>query len=113
MAVTQLEAFTITLFVEAVVAFVVAPGFRAKPWRAALAAVLGSALTHPILWHFANALHAQLGRLTIPSLEALVVLAESIAYRGLATKRWAVALMLSFLVNLASWLVGEIIYALG
>jgi len=112
MHLTQLEAFALTLAVESVAAVALAPAFQVSRGRAALSAVLGSSLTHPVLWLVFYKVYAALGALTTPALEALVFLAEAPFYRFIAKAKWTEALLLSFLVNAASWAAGELIYAL-
>jgi hypothetical protein len=112
MRLSQLEAYAITLAVEAAVAALLARRFKANSRRAALAAALGSALTHPIFWRAAFWLYPALKGFTVPALEAVVIAAESIGYRLLATRRWREALILSALVNAASWLTGALLYLL-
>jgi hypothetical protein len=110
--VTQIEAMLLTFAVEALVAAVLAIPFRLAPHRCALAAVAGSAVTHPILWAIFYDVDDVLGALTTPTLEFAIIAAESIAYRALATRSWTEALLLSLLANAASWGAGEAIYAL-
>jgi hypothetical protein len=112
MHLTQLEAFGLTLAVESVAAAALAPAFRISRLRAVASAVLGSSLTHPLLWYSYYMAFEVLGAMTTPLLEALVILAEAPFYRMLATPRWTEALLLSLLVNAASWAAGELIYAL-
>jgi hypothetical protein len=112
MTLTQLEAMALTFAIEAPVAALLGPLLRLSPLRCAGAAVLGTTLTHPILWGIFAAAQSVFGALTTPVLETFVFLAESIAYRTIATPRWDDALLLSLLVNAASWGVGELIYAL-
>jgi hypothetical protein len=109
---TQLEAFALTLAVESVTAVALAPAFQISRGRALLSAVAGSSLTHPLLWYYFYTVYAVMGPLTTPSLEALVILAEAPFYRVLATRKWTEALLLSLLINAASWAAGELIYAL-
>ena len=106
MTLTQTEAFALTLLIEGVAAFLLAPRFAVNSWRASGAAILGSAISHPIFWPSTYALFPVLGALTVPVLEIVVVLFESIAYRLIATKSWRSALILSALVNFSSWLIG-------
>lgn len=112
MRLSQMVAYGLTLAVEGAVAYVLAPRFGVGPRRAALAAIVGSALTHPLLWSGAYWLYPLFRRLTVPLLELVVVGAESLAYRGLATSSWRTALWLSFLVNLTSYFLGEVLKAL-
>ena len=112
MTLTQTEAFALTLLIEGVAAYLLAPRFAVNSWRAAAAAVIGSALSHPALWQGALALFPWLGAFTVPILELLVVLFESIAYRIIATKIWRIALSLSAIVNFLSWLAGFLLQGL-
>lgn len=109
---TQLEAFALTLAIEAVVAALLARPF-AKPWqRMSLSAVAASCVTHPILWAIYYDVYAVTQWATTPLLEAAVIVAEAPAYRLIGRARWTEALLLSLLVNAASWWAGELIYAL-
>jgi hypothetical protein len=110
---SQPEAYALTLVIEGAVAFFLAPRLGVNGRRAALAAIVGSALSHPIFWSAAHGLAPLLGRLTVPLLEAVVVAGESLAYRGLATKSWRAALVLSLLANLASYLTGLVLAELA
>jgi len=110
---TQTEAFALTLVTEGIAAAVLARSFNVKPWRAAAAAVIGSTISHPILWPATLALYSRLGLMTVPLLEILVALFESIAYRLIVTKSWRTALVLSAIVNFLSWLVGFFLQRTG
>ena len=112
MTLTQTEAFVLTLFIEGVAAYLLAPRFAVNSWRASAAAVIGSAISHPVFWPSALALFSRLGALTVPILEIMVVLFESIAYRVMATRRWRTALILSAIVNFLSWLAGYLLQGL-
>lgn len=111
MHLSQPVAYALTLAIEGGMAYVLAHRFGAGPRRAAIAAILGSAVTHPLLWKGAYLLYPMFHRLTVPLLELCVVGAESIAYRALAARDWQTAMWLSFLVNLTSYFAGEIIKA--
>lgn len=108
---TQLQAMLLTFTVEALVAGGLAIPFRLAPMRCVLAAVLGSAVTHPILWAVFDDAQRVLGAVTTPTLEFAIIAVESIAYRLLATRVWTEAMLLSLLANAASWGIGEAIYA--
>lgn len=112
MSTLQLEAFVMTLVIEAGAAALLAPRLGVVAWRAALAGVVGSAISHPIFWPAAVALSSELGGFTVPFLEAIVILFESIAYRLIARTKWRLSLLLSLVANLTSWLVGWIVFAL-
>jgi uncharacterized membrane protein len=112
MKLSQLEASAVTIAIEAATAALLAPHFGANSRRAALAAALGSALTHPVFWYAAYWLYPMLKGFGVPLLETLVITLESVGYRLLATSRWRTALALSVLANAASWLTGYFLYAL-
>lgn len=103
---------TLTLALEAATASALAPVFARASLMCAAAAIVGSCITHPILWAVYYDAQAVIGPLTTPILEALIIAAETLAYRALATPRWDEAAVLSLLANAASWGAGELIYAL-
>ncbi len=113
MHLTQLDAFGITLAVEAVAAAALSPAFKVERVRAALSGVLGSTFTHPVLWWVFPQVYAHLGAATTPTLEVLVMIAEAPFYRFIAKAAWRESFLLSVLVNAASWWTGELIYALS
>lgn len=113
MTLTQTEAFALTLLIEGVTAYLLAPRFAVNSWRTAASAVIGSAISHPIFWPSTFALFRWLGPLTVPLLELAVVLFESLAYRLIATKSWRTALILSAVVNFLSWLAGYLLQSFG
>ncbi|MCK8783894.1 hypothetical protein M0638_05800 [Roseomonas sp. NAR14] len=120
---TQTAAFLLSVLVEAVAAalLVAAAGWgrlQSRPGspsaRAALAALAGTALTHPAVWHGVPPLADRLGYGTAVLLaEGAVVLAEAPAYRLLAALPWPRALLVSLLANAASTAAGLLLYALG
>jgi len=112
MTVTQLEAFGLTLAIEGAVAAALAVQFKLRPLAAVAAAIVGSTVTHPLLWYVHPRMVDILGDLTTPVLEGAVIALETLPYRALATRRWDEAALLSLLANAASWWIGEIIYAL-
>ncbi|MEQ1867433.1 MAG: hypothetical protein ABL996_22575 [Micropepsaceae bacterium] len=110
---TQLEAYGLTLAIEATVAAALGRALKLDPRACALAAVVGSTITHPTLWAIYRSAQEYLGAQTTPVLEGLIMAAEAIAYRAIATKRWPQAALLSVIANGASWGAGELIYALS
>lgn len=110
MTLTQTEAMGLTLVIEAAVAAALAPAYARTVWRCAAAAVLASCITHPILWAIYHEAYQVLGTLTTPALETVVIAAETLAYRAIATTRWDEAALFSFVANFASWFAGELIY---
>ena len=109
---TQLEAMALTFILEAGVATALAAAFGRGVLMCAAAAVAGSTVTHPILWAVFYDVQAAYGDLATPVLEAAVIVAETLAYRALATPRWDEAALFSVLANAVSWWAGEAIYAL-
>jgi hypothetical protein len=110
---TQLEAMALTLAIEATAAAALAPAFARTALKCAAAAIAASIVTHPILWAVHADARALFGAMTTPALEAMVIAAETIAYRAVATPRWDEAALLSLLVNAASWGAGVLIYELA
>jgi hypothetical protein len=110
---TQTEALALTLIIEGMSALVIGRALSLSAANCALAAMLASLFTHPLLWAVFYDVHAIVGPLTTPLLEAAVFLAEAPFYRWLVGCRWIDALLASLLVNAASWGAGEIIYALA
>ena len=109
---TQLEAMALTFAIEAPVAALLSLGLVRAPLRCAAAAILGTAITHPILWAVFYSATKVLGALTTPILEGVIIAAETLAYRAVATPRWEEAALFSVLANAASWGAGELIYAM-
>ena len=108
---TWFEAFALTLLIEAPAAALLGLALKLPPLRCALAAVVASTVTHPILWTIYPHTYGYFGAFAIPLLEAAVIAAETPAYRMLATPRWIDAALLSLIVNAVSWGAGEVIYA--
>ncbi len=113
MTLTQLDAFALTLAIEAATAAALGPALKLGPLRCALAAVAASTVTHPILWGIHPYTYGYFGAFTTPVLEVAVIAAETPFYRLLATPRWIDAALLSLIANAASWGAGELIYALA
>jgi hypothetical protein len=112
-ALTQLEAFALTLLIEATVAVCLGWRLSLSPLNCALAAAVASSLTHPILWAVFGDASTLLGAWTTRLLEAAIIAAETPFYRLIAASRWRDAVLLSIIVNAASWGAGELIYALN
>jgi hypothetical protein len=103
----------LTLVIEGTAALALAPVLGLRPTACALSAIFASTVTHPILWAIFYSVYAVLGPLTTPILEAIIFLAEAPFYRVIARSKWDDALLMSLLVNAASWGAGEAIYALA
>lgn len=109
---TQTDALALTLIIEGLAALACARALSLPAAACALAAMVASLLTHPLLWAVFYDVYAALGAFTTPTLEAAVILAETPVYRWIAECRWRDALLASLFVNVASWGAGELIYAL-
>lgn len=102
----QLEAWIATLVVEGVVAGLLAWTIGLGPLRGTAAAMVGSLMSHPIVWWMFFQLRGDIGYWpTFAVVEAFAVLSETPFYR-LAGARWQTALLLSLAVNAASVLWG-------
>ncbi len=101
-----LPSFGLTLAVELPAAALLMR--RDHPWKPALAAGLGTALTHPLLW-FAWPQVVSDYWLYIATGEAGVVLLETVVYRNLVGVGWARAFGVAAIVNAASYRAGVMI----
>ncbi len=117
----QLAAFFTTCVVEAIGAVLVVPLLRPSatarlPTRlvAALAAILGSVLTHPLVW-WLNQHWALMGgwALKVTVLELAAAVVEAVAYRALLGLPWGQAFIASVAINALSFGVGLTLYAAG
>lgn len=111
---SQTTALIFSIAIEAVVALVL---IRALGWgsglNAALAASVGTLVTHPIVWALIPRIEEPLGYAgSVALVESGVVLAESIAYRLLVPLRWRRALIASLIANGASTAAGLLYYAI-
>jgi hypothetical protein len=111
---SQTAALVTSIAVEAVVAFML---IRALGWgsglNAALAASLGTLVTHPVAWVLIPRLEGPIGYAgSVALVESGVVLAESIAYRLVVPLVWRRALTASLIANAASTVAGLLYYAL-
>lgn len=107
---TQLAAYTISLGSEAVVAAAIVFAIW-RNWRlaalAAASAVLGTLLTHPIVWVSGLYLYPRIGYLPgLAGIEAFAVLGEWPVYRLLTRLSWPHTLAISFAANLVSFTLG-------
>lgn len=100
----------LTLVIEAMVALCVARPLGVSPATAALCAMLGSFVTHPLLWWIFYPAQSVFGTLTTPVLEIAVFLAEAPFYKFISPTHWNTAILLSLLVNAVSWGAGEVTY---
>jgi hypothetical protein len=109
----QSTALAASILIEGVtVAILLARlGFR-KVLRGVAAAALATLATHPVAWWSTKTFEPALGYwATVAAVEALVCLAESVAYRLLVPLRWLPALAVSVAANAASTLAGLLYYA--
>lgn len=112
---SQITALLLSLVIEGAVAATAAGMARwGDPRRAAIAAIIGTLLTHGLTWWSVAALEAPLGYLpAVLAVETAVVAAESIAYRLIMPLRLLRALALSLLANAASASAGLALYGLA
>jgi hypothetical protein len=111
---SQAASLILSIAIEAIVAFA---AMRVRGWgsglRAALAATVGTLITHPVVWRAVPALEPAIGYGAAVALaEGATVLAESIAYRLIVPLRWPRALAVSLAANAASTGAGLAYYAL-
>jgi hypothetical protein len=111
----QAVALVLSIATEAVVAFAL---IRALRWgrgvHAALAATVGTLITHPIVWALVPRLEPPLGYAgAVALIESGVVLAESVAYRVIVPLGWRRALAASLVANAASTAAGLLYYTLA
>ena len=110
----QSSALAASIAVEgAVVALLLMRMDRAKLLRGIAAAALATLMTHPLAWWSIKALEPAAGYwVAVAAVEALVCLAEAVAYRLLVPLAWPAALAVSVVANAASTLVGLLYYAM-
>jgi hypothetical protein len=111
---TQTAALTLSIAIEAVLAFALVRGLR---WgggiRAALAATIGTLITHPLVWFAVPRLEDPIGYAgAVALVESSVVLAESIPYRLIVPLSWRRSLLASLIANAASTAAGLLYYAI-
>jgi hypothetical protein len=111
---TQTAALTLSIAIEAVLAFALIRGLR---WgggiRAALAATVGTLITHPLVWYAVPQLEDPISYAgAVALVESGVVLAESIAYRLIVPLSWRRSLLASLIANAASTAAGLLYYAI-
>jgi hypothetical protein len=83
-----------------------------KVLRGIIAATLGTIVTHPLAWWSIVAIEPAVGYwAAVAAVEALVCLAESLAYRLLVPLAWPRALAMSVAANAASTFSGFLYYA--
>ncbi len=107
---TQTAAYLISLGSEAIVAALIVFAIW-RDWRitalAAVSAVLGTLLTHPIVWESGLYLYPRIGYLPgLAVIEAFAVLGEWPVYRLLTRLSWPGTLAISFAANLVSFTLG-------
>jgi len=109
----QSTALFASVAVEAVtVALLLARRGRRTLLRGMTTAVLATTVTHPLAWWGVETLEPAIGYwAAVLAVEALVCLAEAVAYRLVVALDWPTALGLSVVTNGASTLAGLLFYA--
>lgn len=103
----QASAWAITLGVEAGAAAPLAVLAGLAWWRGSAAAVLGSLVSHPIVWAAFFKLYPAAGYWpAFAAVEAFAVVFEAVYYRLIAGASWRIAFALSLAVNATSVLIG-------
>lgn len=115
---TELEASLLSIAIEAPTALLLARLVLRRGWRtailAALAASVGTLVTHPFAWEGAYALARHVSWPVMAAIvETAVALAEAVGYAIVARVRPAAALGLSVAANAASFGAGLLIWLLG
>ena len=100
-----LASYVLTLTIE--IPLAAALMGRDHPWKPALAAGLGTTMTHPLLWFLWPHVVSDYW-LYIVSGEVGVVLLETVVYRALVRIDWGRAFGVAALVNAASYLLGTL-----
>ena len=110
----QPSALAASIAVEGVtVALLLMRMDRAKLLRGIAAATLATLVTHPLAWWSIKALEPAAGYWSaVVAVEAVVCLAEAMAYRLLVPLAWPAALGVSVAANAASTLAGLLYYAM-
>lgn len=111
---SQLEAFLLTFVLEVPVALLIARFVKAELKWVLVAALLGTTITHPILWFLndGDALRFLPPWPRILALEVAATLVEGAVYFGVARMKPAVAWGTSLAANATSFGLGLVIYAL-
>ena len=110
----QPSALAASIAVEgAVVALLLMRMDRARLLRGIAAAALATLITHPLAWWSIKTLEPSAGYwAAVAAVEALVCLAEAMAYRFLVPLTWPAALAVSVAANVASTFAGLLYYAM-
>ena len=106
------KSYLLTLILEVPIFMLF--GWRKVPlWRAALAGVVGSTLTHPVLWYLWPLVSRDYA-VYIISGELFVATVESITFFAIARPtRFSWAVSASFIANASSYGIGVLLRMLG
>jgi len=105
---SETAALLLSIVIEAIVALAAmhVSGWGSG-WRAALAATVGTLITHPVVWRTVPPLTLVTGYgAAVALIEAGVVFAEGVAYRVIVPLAWRRALLVSLIANAASTAAG-------
>ena len=110
---SQPAALVLSIAIEAVLACVMVRSLRwGSGLNAALAAAIGTLVTHPCVWYAIPRLDPHIGYAgAVALIESGVVLAESVAYRLIVPLPWRRSLLASLVANAASTAAGLLYYA--
>lgn len=113
MVLSWFSAFLLTLSSESLAGLLLIRQPQWPAWKVILVICLGSCITHPILWFVLPRFFSDYTTFVTVG-ETWVWLTESVVmWLGLRPMTFGRALLNSLLINIASCLVGLILYALG
>ena len=114
MELSQTSAFLLSLAIEAFAASLLMSVTRwAPPWRGILAAVTGTCITHPFVWHGVNAFADRWGYWnSVVAAEIFAVVVEAIVWKFAAALDWQRAFICASVANAASFGFGLALYFL-
>lgn len=104
-----MTALGITLAVEAPLVTLVGRRLRLAWWRAIVAGLLPSLVTHPLAWRAWERLGPQDYLQGVLLIEAAVWLIEAVLLKMLLSLLWRQALLLSLFANAASFALGRLL----
>lgn len=108
----QPQALLLTLLLELPVIFLAARYWQRPLWRAGLAGVLASGLSHPLAWKIMLQMPTDVYRWGWYVLETGVCLFEAVILKSLLHLSGSQALRLSLMANILSAVLGRLLLAL-
>lgn len=108
----QSVAFVLSLAIEAIAAALLLRATRwASAWRGALAALVGTGVTHPFVWWGVTTFEEIAGYWpAVATAELFAVAVETVVWRLIAVSGWLRALICAAIANALSFAFGLAIY---